>query len=73
MIVTDHHIEIYVNKLYGEKLEFIKRKFNIPNANSIYYYVNIIEDELSIGKDEILINKVAEAKKKYKEWKAKSC
>ena len=72
MIVTDRHIEIYVNKLYGEKLEFIKRKFNIPNANSIYYYVNIIEDELNFGDNKKLIEQVSEAKKKYKEWKAKS-
>ena len=73
MIVTERHIEIYVNKLYGEKLEFIKRKFNILHSNSIYYYFNIIEDELNFGDNKKLIEQVSEAKKKYKEWKAKSC
>jgi hypothetical protein len=71
MKITDRHLEIYVNKLYGEKIEFIKCKFNVLHANSIYYYFNIIEDELSSGEDKKLIEKVSEAKKKYKEWKAK--
>jgi hypothetical protein len=71
MKITDRHLEIYVNKLYGEKMKFIKAKFDVRNANSIYYYFNIIEDELSSGEDKKLMEKVSEAKKKYKEWKAK--
>jgi hypothetical protein len=72
MQITDRHIEIYVNKYYGEKIDFIKKKFNLKSANNIYYYCCKIDNEVYSGGDKILIEKIENAKKNYKEWKIKS-